>query len=1178
MKRLFCGLALVVAWAWASVGPVSAQLLYFDNFNQFTNGTVFNSDTNYSPGAWAPLWMTGGVYTDAVSTVVASNLLGSVSLFVNAPANSGGDNAAYEGMLDNYNMPTNIQVSAYVTNDIVDVQWLSWIAATSSSSKTGGLAISVADTNLYPNCGGSGCTTNFDQNPLVIFADNGSVYAFTGSPNNGVGPLPLVPLGAWGAWKNTVMTNRLVLNYPARTFALFINGTTITNNMSISQYFTNIFTGVNFGFVEMLRSSGGNKFAIDNIQVLRPSTNADVVAYVPASKGQIFQQTDASTVTLATTGYVFSAEVHATSSNTLYFATLHDPNNNKPSLNQFDPSSRYWEFEADYTSSNALNAAYPSGAYRLNILGANQGHVTPTLNFTGDTYPNTPQITNWGGATNIDATADFTLQWASSGGGAGDTLFLEIDDMLGNVVVASPDVYSTNALTGVNTSYVIPANTLQAGTAYSGQLVYFRHVVVDTNTVPGAVGVTGYFKLLTFPLQTAVPPVPVTVALAQTAAVSTLTQGDTSHFTITAANNGTNDAAAVTITDPVPAGLAITNTAVSQGNVVTNGNDLTYNVGTLAAGNTATLTLYVTGISTGQFCNTATLHTSASNLSTATVATACLTVNPAYADLAITQTVSSATVAQGDNVTYTLTVANNGPNGASGVTVSDTIPANFSLVSVNTTSGTIGTNGNAVTATVGALGNAGTATITIVAQALLPGITSNTATVNSSTLDTNAANNTASAGVTINQTTADLSLTKVGDAATLPTGSNLTYTITVANNGPATAYGVVMNDTVPASAAIVSNRTTVGTVNPVGQAVTANIGTLLNGQSAVITLIVTPSVVGSLTNSATVTTTSSDTNAVNDTATCVTAVTVPPVADLALTLVSNVTTATLHDAFTYTLIVTNKGPADAVNAELTEPLPAGVAFGSASTTLGTVTNLAGIVTCDFDTLPAYGSATVSVVVTAETHSVICSTGTVASAYTDPVPADNTATVCVPVRINDLAITKFSAPQKVKLTNTKPQNVGKMSVALQNRGDHTETIRSLEEYTNLVTVALSALGTNVCSEPVIQVLPPRSVFPIAWPAGKNLQIAMTITFTCATDPLASTKTVNHADWQYQVTVHHEVLDGQPNSFGDDAVCPHNALGAYDPYNLKIKDKGCGVKQRDGTFAPLTTDITDTRTAP
>src|SRR5262249_55472612 len=58
------------------------------------------------------------------------------------------------------------------------------------------------------------------------------------------------------------------------------------------------------------------------------------------------------------------------------------------------------------------------------------------------------------------------------------------------------------------------------------------------------------------------------------------------------------------------------------------------------------------------------------------------------ADIAVTKTVTPATASVGDTVTYTVTATNNGPNQASGVVITDVLPAGLSLVSFSPAQGT----------------------------------------------------------------------------------------------------------------------------------------------------------------------------------------------------------------------------------------------------------------------------------------------------------------------------------------------------------------------------------------------------------------------------------------------------------------------------------------------------------
>ena len=124
------------------------------------------------------------------------------------------------------------------------------------------------------------------------------------------------------------------------------------------------------------------------------------------------------------------------------------------------------------------------------------------------------------------------------------------------------------------------------------------------------------------------------------------------------------------------------------------------------------------------------------------------------ADFAITKTASPITVPVGTNVTYTVTITNNGPDAASAV-ITDSLPSSTTFVScVATGGGVCGGSVNHRTVTFSSLANGQTETVTIVAQTsskLINGASiANTASVsNSSAVDPNPANNSATATVTI---------------------------------------------------------------------------------------------------------------------------------------------------------------------------------------------------------------------------------------------------------------------------------------------------------------------------------------------------------------------------------------------------------------------------------------------
>jgi uncharacterized repeat protein (TIGR01451 family) len=120
------------------------------------------------------------------------------------------------------------------------------------------------------------------------------------------------------------------------------------------------------------------------------------------------------------------------------------------------------------------------------------------------------------------------------------------------------------------------------------------------------------------------------------------------------------------------------------------------------------------------------------------------------ADLALSNSVSSALVNLTSNVTFTLTVTNLGPNAASSVVVTDSIPAGFTFTTATVSQGSWSNAGNLFSASLGTISNQGKATLTIQATAATAGSWTNTAKVSSSSQDLNSTNNNVSVAAAIN--------------------------------------------------------------------------------------------------------------------------------------------------------------------------------------------------------------------------------------------------------------------------------------------------------------------------------------------------------------------------------------------------------------------------------------------
>ncbi len=540
------------------------------------------------------------------------------------------------------------------------------------------------------------------------------------------------------------------------------------------------------------------------------------------------------------------------------------------------------------------------------------------------------------------------------------------------------------------------------------------------------------------------------LAVTNSGVPSPVVPGNNITYTQTVTNNGPVDGIDATMTEVVPAnttfqsiaisgagaaGWSCSTPAVNGTGVITCTNaDIpagasgaaTFTVVVNVNGGTATGTQIADTISASSNTNDPTLSNNS-----ATVLTIVGAANTA--NLLITNVGTPNPVIAGNNITYTVVVTNNGPGAASTVAFTEALPTNTSFVSVAATSGTTGwtCSGTSISCTIPTFAAGASTTFTVVVKvgAATPSgtVITDTANVSAATTDPNPSNNVATT-TTIVATAgqADLALTKTGTPNPVLAGNNLTYTITVTNNGPAAAANVSMKDTLPANTSFVSISTPAGWTCPApsGGFETCTNPSVAANTTATFTMVlkVTAGTAPgtAITNSATVSSSSTtDPTNANNTASTASNVASPTQSDVSILKTASPEPVDQGTNLTYTLQVTNNGPAVATGVAVTDPLPSQVTFASVSIPASqgscAYTSATTTVNCTLNNMNVGTLVIITINVNAATFSSATqssNTATVSSTTSDPNLTNNSST----------AISTIQAATAVQLTSFRAQTM------------------------------------------------------------------------------------------------------------------------------------------------------------
>ena len=281
----------------------------------------------------------------------------------------------------------------------------------------------------------------------------------------------------------------------------------------------------------------------------------------------------------------------------------------------------------------------------------------------------------------------------------------------------------------------------------------------------------------------------------KTADNSPISAGDEASFTITVTNDGVGSAYDVTLTDTLPAGVAWTDDSAACDIA---GGVLTCDFGTIApnASRTVTVSGDTDAADCGTLPNTASAVASNESAADATDNSDSAEIVVDCPAILITKTAVDGQVNATDQVAFDIVVTNTGDGNAYGVTVADTLPTDSGLGwSIDLANSDAGWN---ISAGVLAYGPATLASGASVSVRIVSGTTAATCGTidNSATVTYRGGSDSDDDSIAV--LCPDVVLTKTADNSPILAGQTASYTISVWNEGPGTAYDVVVTDTLPA--------------------------------------------------------------------------------------------------------------------------------------------------------------------------------------------------------------------------------------------------------------------------------------------------------------------------------------------------------------------------------------------
>lgn len=556
----------------------------------------------------------------------------------------------------------------------------------------------------------------------------------------------------------------------------------------------------------------------------------------------------------------------------------------------------------------------------------------------------------------------------------------------------------------------------------------------------------------------------------------------------------------------------------------------------------------------------------------------------ADADMNITATDSPDPVSPDGDITYTVTVTNQGPdtapnarmtivgNGGQTRFVSLSAPAGWSCSPP--APGTL-LNVAGYDCTNASFASGGVAVFTVVTEAsddLHPNSDHNITqafTTSSSVADPDGTDNSVTVTTLYDVANADLSVTNADSPDPVSPGGTITYTQSIQSAGPDTATNATFNQILPGSVGFQSMVTPAGwscTTPAVGAsgAINCSNASFANGASSNFTVVVTVlASSGSVQNTVTGGSSASDPDPSDDSAMVTTTILTPVIADLGITKTTTSDDASPGASVAYTITLTNNGPDAAANVVVTDTLPAALLFQSINVPAGfncttPAAGANGTITCTTASMASGTTAVFTLVVQLTSNAAGPINNTVgATSDTDDNNGGNDSGSASPVAVPSNGTADLSVMKSTPTTTAAPGDTVTYTISVTNNGPNPASD----------IIVNDALPASL----LFQSITPAAGFTCTTPA-----VGSTGTITCLGGPLANGATANFTlVTTISPSASGSVANGVVVSTSDADPVSGNSSDTADPIVVATADLSI-TKTTTATQAPNGSTITYTIT--